>query len=210
MQRLVVLISGQGSNMLALAEAARRERWPAQWVAVLSDKSQAPGLAKARDLGLPTGVIEPLPGESRLAYDERLAQALEALAPDWILLAGFMRILGEPLIRRFTGRIINIHPSLLPAFPGLHTHRQALQAGATRHGATVHLVIPALDAGPILGQDSLSIAPGEDERSLAARVLALEHRLYPRIVGELLEGQLRPGDGPKQQGARDSTVGALT
>lgn len=191
MQRLVILISGQGSNMLALAQACRQENWPAGVVAVVSNRPQAAGLVKAREMGLRTEVLEALPGETREAYDRRLAELLGALQADWILLAGFMRILSAPFIAQFAGRIINIHPSLLPAFPGLHTHRQALAAGVTRHGATVHFVIPALDAGPIIAQASLPVLSGDDEASLATRVLALEHQLYPEAVRTLLSGAVR-------------------
>lgn len=195
MQRLVILISGQGSNMLALAQACRQENWPAQVVGVVSNRPLADGLVRARELGLHTEVLEVQPGESREAYDERLSSLLDGLRPDWILLAGFMRILSATFISRFAGRIINIHPSLLPAFPGLHTHRQALAAGVREHGATVHFVIPALDAGPAIAQATVPVLPDDTEASLAAAVLEMEHLLYPAALRALLSGAVRYSDG---------------
>ncbi len=174
--------------MLSLAEACRRENWPAEVVSVVSNRPSAGGLEAARALGLRTDTLEGRPGEPREGYDERLAELIHSLKPDWIVLAGFMRILSAAFIQRFSGRIINIHPSLLPAFPGLHTHRQALAAGVSRHGASVHYVIPALDAGPVIAQASLEVLPTDDEISLAARVLKLEHRLYPEALRALLSG----------------------
>ncbi len=191
MQRLVVLISGGGSNMLALAQACQKEAWPAKIVAVVSNRPDAGGLPKAQALELATHVLSPEPREPREAYDQRLGDLIQAQQPDWLILAGFMRILSADFVARFSGKIINIHPSLLPAFPGLHTHRRALEAKATRHGATVHFVIPELDAGPIIAQSELEVLPGDDESSLAARVLKLEHALYPKALRMLIGGNLK-------------------
>jgi phosphoribosylglycinamide formyltransferase 1 len=191
MQRLVVLISGGGSNMLALARACQEEAWPAQIVSVVSNRADAGGLSKAQQFGLSTEVLAPLAGESRLAYDQRLGDFVHAQRPDWLLLAGFMRILSAEFVTRFSGKIINIHPSLLPAFPGLHTHQRVLNAKVARHGATVHFVIPELDAGPIIAQSALEVMPEETESGLAARVLELEHKLYPKALRMLIAGEVR-------------------
>jgi phosphoribosylglycinamide formyltransferase 1 len=186
MQRMVVLISGQGSNMEALARACISEAWPAHLVAVVSNRASAPGLARAQALGLRTHLLEAEPSEGRAQYDHRLADLLSSLQPDWIILAGFMRILGADLLARFTGKIINIHPSLLPEFPGLHTHRRVLESKHALHGATVHFVVPEIDAGPIIAQASLEVLPGDSEESLSARVRQLEHQLYPKALRSLL------------------------
>jgi phosphoribosylglycinamide formyltransferase 1 len=194
MQRLVVLISGGGSNMLALAQACRQESWPASIVGVLSNRADAGGVTKAQALGLHTEILTPNAGEARLVYDQRLADRIHALKPDWLILAGFMRILSSEFVARFSGKIINIHPSLLPAFPGLHTHRRALEAKVARHGVTVHFVIPELDAGPIIAQSSLEVLPEDTESSLAARVLQLEHQLYSKAMRMLIAGDIKfPG-----------------
>jgi phosphoribosylglycinamide formyltransferase 1 len=191
MQRLVVLISGGGSNMLALAQACQKEAWPAKIVAVVSNRPDAGGLPKARELGLATHVLSPGQGEQRKAYDQRLGDLIHAQQPDWLILAGFMRILSAEFVARFSGKIINIHPSLLPAFPGLHTHRRALEAKVARHGATVHFVIPELDAGPIIAQSELEVTPEDSESGLAARVLKLEHELYPKAMRMLIAGDFQ-------------------
>jgi phosphoribosylglycinamide formyltransferase 1 len=191
MQRLVVLISGGGSNMLALAQACQQERWPAEIVGVISNRASAGGLSKAADLGLATHLLATHPDESRQEYDRRLAELIHRLTPDWILLAGFMRILSAEFVAQFTGKMINIHPSLLPSFPGLHTHRRALEAKVPRHGVTVHFVIPELDAGPVIAQAGLNVLPEDTEESLAARVLKLEHQLYPEAVRQVLAGHVR-------------------
>ncbi|MFA7503461.1 MAG: phosphoribosylglycinamide formyltransferase, partial [Burkholderiaceae bacterium] len=152
MQKIAVLISGRGSNMLGIAECCRQERWPARIVAVISNRPGAAGLRAAADLGLATEAIDHTGFAERADFDAALAERLEALGVDWIVLAGFMRVLGDAFVTRFAGRIVNIHPSLLPAFPGLHTHRRALEAGVRLHGATVHLVTSSLDLGPIVAQ----------------------------------------------------------
>lgn len=177
--------------MLALAQACQQEAWPAKIVSVMSNRSDAGGLPKAQLLGLATHVLSPQSGEPRDAYDQRLGDAVQALQPDWLILAGFMRILTAEFVARFSGKIINIHPSLLPAFPGLHTHRRAIEAQSARHGATVHFVIPELDAGPIIAQAELEVMPDDTEASLAARVLQLEHKLYPKALRMLLAGEIK-------------------
>ncbi len=177
--------------MLALAQACQKEAWPAKIVAVVSNRPDAGGLPKARALDLATFVLSPHQAEPREAYDQRLGDLVDAQQPDWLILAGFMRILSAEFVARFSGKIINIHPSLLPAFPGLHTHRRALEAKVARHGATVHFVIPELDAGPIIAQSELEVMPEDSEAGLAARVLKLEHELYPKALRMLIGGDVK-------------------
>ncbi|MFA7506535.1 MAG: phosphoribosylglycinamide formyltransferase [Burkholderiaceae bacterium] len=190
MQKIAVLISGRGSNMLGIAERCRQEQWPARIVAVISNRPRAAGLRAAADLGLATEAIDHTGFTERVDFDAALADRLEALGVDWIVLAGFMRVLGDAFVTRFAGRIVNIHPSLLPAFPGLHTHRRALEAGVRLHGATVHLVTSSLDLGPIVAQAAVPVLDGDDPDRLAERVLAAEHRLYPMAVRWLVEGRI--------------------
>ena len=199
MKRLVILISGRGSNMEALVEACARERWDAEVAAVLSNRPDAAGLAWAAARGLPVQVVDHRAHADREAFDAALAAAIDAHAPDAVALAGFMRILTPGFVRHYDGRMLNIHPSLLPAFPGLHTHRRALEAGCKLHGATVHFVTEALDHGPIVAQAAVPVRPGDDERMLAARVLAMEHRLYPMALRWLLDGALRVEGGLVRQ-----------
>ncbi len=199
MKRIVFLISGRGSNMAAVAQACVREAWPARCVGVISNRPEAPGLATARELGLPTQVIDHRDHPDRSAFDDALARAVDALAPDWLVLAGFMRILGEAFVTRYAGRMVNIHPSLLPAFTGLHTHRRALEAGCKLAGATVHFVTPALDHGPIIAQALVPVRVDDDEASLAARVLEAEHRLYPLALRWCVEGSLVTAQGVVHQ-----------
>jgi phosphoribosylglycinamide formyltransferase-1 len=189
-KRIVILISGRGSNMEVLVETAQRERWPAECVAVLSDRPDAAGLAWARARGIATVVVDRAALPNRAAFDQALDEAVAALSPDLVVLAGFMRILRDDFVQRHAGRLLNIHPSLLPAFPGLHTHRRALEAGCTVAGATVHFVTPALDHGPIVLQAVVPVRPDDDEATLAARVLEQEHRIYPLAVRWWLEGML--------------------
>mgnify|MGYP002778109851 CR=1 FL=1 len=188
---LVVLISGRGSNMEAIAHACMAGRCPARIALVVADRADAPGLAQARALGLACAVVPRDAHASRDAFDVALAEAVAAASPDWVVLAGFMRLLSDAFLSRFAGRVVNIHPSLLPAFPGLATHKRALEAGVRVHGATVHLVTPVLDSGPILAQAAVPVLDGDDEPRLADRVLAAEHRLYPRTLAWLAEGRLR-------------------
>ncbi len=205
MKNLAILISGQGSNMASLACACRERRWPARIATVISNSETAPGVGLARSLGLPVEVLSHRAFGSREAYDTALAGRLEALSVDLVALAGFMRILGDAFVRRFEGRMVNVHPSLLPAFPGLDTHARALAAGVRVHGATVHLVTPALDHGPILAQAAVPVSDGDDPARLAARVLRAEHRIYPAAVQWLLEGRVRVEDGVARVDGVDET-----
>jgi phosphoribosylglycinamide formyltransferase-1 len=191
MKRIVILISGRGSNMEAIVQRCAADCWPAQVVAVLANLADAAGLRHAADRGIATAVVDHRAHASRDDFDAALADAVDAHAPDVVALAGFMRILGEAFVRRFEGRLLNIHPSLLPAFPGLHTHRRALAAGCKVVGATVHLVTPELDHGPIVLQGVVPVHAGDDEQALAARVLATEHVIYPLALRWFVEGRLR-------------------
>jgi phosphoribosylglycinamide formyltransferase 1 len=182
----VVLISGRGSNMRSLVEAGTG----LDIRAVISNRPEAAGLAWARDRGLATRVVDHKEFGTREAFDAALGSAIEDTGAELVLLAGFMRILTPAFIARFPNRMLNIHPSLLPAFPGLHTHRRALAAGVKLHGCTVHVVTPALDSGPIVIQAAVPVVAGDDEESLAARVLAAEHRIYPQAVRWLAEGRI--------------------
>jgi len=190
-KRIVVLISGRGSNMEAIVRACAAEQWPARVEAVLSNRPDAAGLAFASAHGIATAVVDHRAYPERERFDEALAQAIDAYSPDLVVLAGFMRILGPAVVDRHAGRLFNIHPSLLPAFPGLHTHRRALDAGCKLAGATVHLVTAALDHGPIVIQAAVPVLADDDEASLSARVLEREHVIYPRAVRWFVEGSLR-------------------
>jgi phosphoribosylglycinamide formyltransferase 1 len=191
MKRIVILISGRGSNMRSIVEACAAERWPAQIVAVISNRGDAGGLAFAASHAIATAVVDHRAFAMRDAFDAALAQAIDAHAPDLLVLAGFMRILGGAFVQRYEGRMLNIHPSLLPAFPGLHTHRRAIDAGCKLAGATVHFVTPELDHGPIVLQAVVPVRPDDDESRLAQRVLAQEHVIYPRAVRWFVEGRLQ-------------------
>lgn len=193
--RVLVLISGRGSNLAALARMLDSADTPGQLVGVIGNRPEAAGLQWARDHQLPTRLVDHRDFESRQAFDQALLQACEAWAPDLVVLAGFMRMLGEAFVQTYSGRLINIHPSLLPAFPGLHTHRRALQAGAKVAGATVHYVTPALDQGPIITQAVVPVRPGDDEQRLADRVLQAEHHILPLSVAWHLRGELDIHDG---------------
>jgi phosphoribosylglycinamide formyltransferase 1 len=187
MKSLVILISGRGSNMEALIEA----KLPARIAAVISNRPNAPGLETARKHGLETIVLDQMSYSGRGAFDAALAQAIDKYQPDLIALAGFMRILGDDFVNRYPGKLLNVHPSLLPAFPGLHTHRRALQEGVKIHGCTVHFVTAQMDRGPIIVQAALHILPDDTEQTLAARVLQQEHLIYPEAVRWFMEGRLR-------------------
>ncbi len=189
-RRVGVLISGRGSNMRALVEAARDPAYPAEIVHVVSNIADAPGLDYARSQGISTAVLSHNAHPTREAYDAALSAHLKAHDLDIICCAGFMRILTPILIRDWEGRILNIHPSLLPAYMGLHTHERALADGATEHGATVHLVTAELDGGPTVAQAKVPVLPDDTADSLAARVLAVEHPLYVRALALVASGQL--------------------
>ncbi|MBL8412853.1 MAG: phosphoribosylglycinamide formyltransferase [Propionivibrio sp.] len=190
MKSIVILISGRGSNMRSLLDAVAAGTLPVRVAAVLSNRGDAPGLATAAARGVATHIVDHRAFASREAFDAALAGVIDSLAPDLVLLAGFMRILSDGFVQHFAGRLINIHPSLLPAFPGLHTHRRALAEGVRVHGCTVHFVTPTLDHGPIIVQAAVPVLDGDDEASLAARVLAQEHRVYPLAVRWLAEERL--------------------
>jgi phosphoribosylglycinamide formyltransferase 1 len=194
-KKLAILISGRGSNMASLARACEAGRCPARVVAVIASRADSPGVALARELGLRVEVMPHAAYAERAAYDDALEQRLGAMQVDLVALAGFMRILGDGFVQRFDGRLVNIHPSLLPSFPGLDTHARALAAGVRAHGATVHLVTPTLDHGPILAQAVVSVRSDDDAASLGARVLRAEHRLYPAVVRWILEDRVRVSDG---------------
>ena len=193
--QFAVLISGRGSNMLALERATRDGRIDGRITAVISDRADAAGLDAARGLGLAATVVSPAPGEDRDAYGRRLADAIASSGAALVALAGFMRILDGDFVRAWQGRLLNIHPALLPAYRGLHTHRRALAAGDARHGCTVHFVVEELDAGPAVIQGRLKLRPGEDEAALSARVQRLEHIVYPRAVGWFAAGRLECRNG---------------
>ena len=187
MKNIVILISGRGSNM----EAIVRAQIPAARVlAVVSNRPDAAGLEFAERHGIAAVVVDHKAYASREAFDGALAEAIDAFEPDLVVLAGFMRVLTDGFVSRYAGRMLNIHPSLLPSFPGLHTHRKALEAGVRMHGTTVHFVTPTLDCGPIVIQAAVPVLPGDDEDALAARVLAQEHRIYPQAVRWFVEGRL--------------------
>lgn len=207
MRKLVILISGAGSNMEALALAARRENWAGRFdatiAAVISNRPDAAGLVRAQALGLPTEVLDHRAFASRAAFDVALMERIDFQAPTLVLLAGFMRILTPDFVHHYAGRLLNIHPSLLPAFPGLHTHRRAIDAGCQVAGATVHWVRPTVDGiedGSIVDQAVVPVLPGDDEAALAARVLSQEHRLYPQAVRGIL-ARLTGEHPPVVQGA---------
>jgi phosphoribosylglycinamide formyltransferase-1 len=190
MKNIVILISGRGSNMEAVVLAARAEQWPARIAAVISNKADAKGLEFAHSHGIPTVVVANTEYATRAQFDAALQSTIDGFTPDLVVLAGFMRILTPAFVGHYAGRLLNIHPSLLPLFPGLHTHRQALVAGEKIHGATVHFVTAELDHGPVVAQASIDVMPGDTEDSLAARVLVQEHQLYPRAIRLFVEDRL--------------------
>ena len=186
MKNLVVLISGRGSNLEAIVSA----KLPARIAAVISNRADAPGLSLAARSGLPSAVVDDRLFRSREAFDDALAKAIDLHMPDLVALAGFMRILSDGFVRRYEGRLVNIHPSLLPAFPGLHTHRRALDEGVKVHGCTAHFVTSQLDRGPIIIQAAVPVRLGDTEETLAARVLRQEHRIYPLALRWFVEDRL--------------------
>ncbi|WP_018872158.1 phosphoribosylglycinamide formyltransferase [Thioalkalivibrio sp. ALJ16] len=190
-QRLVVLISGRGSNLGALIEACEQGRVPASIVGVISNRPDAGGLEFAARHGIPSQVLDHRAYPAREAFDTDLARAIEGYSPDLVILAGFMRILTPDFVDRFTGRLLNIHPSLLPKYRGLHTHARALADGEREHGASVHFVTPELDGGPVIMQARVPVAPDDTPDTLAARVQRAEHRLYPEVVRRLCSGEIQ-------------------
>jgi phosphoribosylglycinamide formyltransferase-1 len=205
-KRIVILISGRGSNMEAIVDAVQREGWNAQVVAVLSNRPDAAGLAFAAARGIATAAVDHKAHATRDAFDAALAEAIDRHAPDLVVLGGFMRILGEDFVRRYEGRMLNIHPSLLPAFTGLHTHRRAIEAGCKVAGATVHFVTPELDHGPIVAQAVVPVLPDDTEVALAQRVLAREHLMYPRAVRWFVHGELSVTQGVVRHAAGESQL----
>ncbi|RQR24926.1 MULTISPECIES: phosphoribosylglycinamide formyltransferase [unclassified Burkholderia] len=195
MKKLVILISGRGSNMEAIVRACAQERWPAEVAAVIANRPDAAGLAFAASHGVATAVVDHRSFDGRDSFDAALAAEIDRFAPDLVVLAGFMRILTPDFVRRYEGRLLNIHPSLLPSFKGIHTHQQALDAGVALHGASVHFVIPELDSGAIVAQGAVPVRAGDDAAALAQRVLTVEHVLYPRAVRWFVEGRLRLENG---------------
>ena len=195
MQRIVILISGLGSNMRAIVQRCADQRWPAQVVAVIANRPGAEGLAWAAQHGFAALLVDHTRHPSREAFDAELARVIDGFAPDLVLLAGFMRILTDHFVARYTGRLLNIHPSLLPAFAGLHSHRRAIEAGCKLAGATVHFVTTTLDHGPIVAQAVVPVLPGDTPETLSARVKAAEHVIYPQAVRWFVEGQLELADG---------------
>jgi phosphoribosylglycinamide formyltransferase-1 len=192
-KRVAILISGSGSNMMALVRDMASGPHPCTPVLVASNDPAAGGLAKAAALGIPTAAVDHRPfGRDRAGFEAALLQPILAVKPDILCLAGFMRILTPAFIRHFEGQMLNIHPSLLPKYPGLHTHQRALEAGDTEAGCTVHEVTAELDAGPILGQARVAVQPGDTAETLAARVLVQEHRLYPAVLRRFAQGERVP------------------
>jgi phosphoribosylglycinamide formyltransferase-1 len=190
-KRVAVLISGRGSNMTALIEAAKAQDYPAEIVLVISNRSDAIGLTYARESGITTALIDHRTfGNDREAFERALDAELTAQRIDLVCLAGFMRLLTPWFVTRWSGLLLNIHPALLPEFKGLHTHRRALAAGVERHGATVHFVVPETDSGPIIVQESVPVVEGDSEETLAARVLEIEHRIYPQALRLVAEGRV--------------------
>jgi phosphoribosylglycinamide formyltransferase-1 len=189
-KRVAVLISGRGSNMASLIAAARDDDYPAEIALVLSNRPDAPGLANAKSQGITTAVVDHTQyGKDREAFERALQDALIAHRIDLVCLAGFMRLLTPWFVGQWQGRMLNIHPALLPAFKGLHTHERALEAGVKTHGATVHFVSPEMDSGPIIAQAEVPVLPGDTPDTLAARVLEAEHRIYPQALRQVAEGR---------------------
>jgi phosphoribosylglycinamide formyltransferase-1 len=209
MKAIVILISGRGSNMESLLSAVASGALPVRIAGVLSNRPDAKGLETAAAQGVPTCVVDHKQFADREAFDAAMAAAIDRFAPDLVVLAGFMRILTDGFVRHYAGRLVNIHPSLLPSFPGLHTHRRALEEGVRIHGCTVHFVTPALDHGPVIVQAAVPVLDGDDEASLAARVLAQEHQVYPLAVRWFAEGRLRLVDGRVLFDAAQDAAGTL-
>jgi phosphoribosylglycinamide formyltransferase 1 len=206
-KRLAILISGRGSNMLAIAQACRDGHIPAEVAVVIADTPEAGGIGRARALGIPVRIVDRRQfmhdgRPDRAAFESALADAIAASRADYVILAGFMRVLSADFVARHAGRIVNIHPSLLPRHPGLETHQRALAAGDREHGASVHFVTPELDGGPLIAQAAVPVLPGDDLAGLSARVHAAEHKLYPMVIEWLTRGRLDwNGGSPLLDGA---------
>ena len=195
MKRIVILISGRGSNLQSIVQCCALEAWPARVVAVVSNRPGAAGLDFAAIHGIAVAVVDHRQHASREAFDGELARVIDTFAPDLVVLAGFMRILSDGFVAHYAGRLLNIHPSLLPAFAGLHTHRRAIEAGCKVAGATVHFVTPTLDHGPIVAQATVPVLADDTPETLSERVLAAEHVLYPLALRWFVEDQLLLADG---------------
>jgi phosphoribosylglycinamide formyltransferase-1 len=206
MKNVVILISGRGSNMEAIVQACASEGWPARIAAVISNRPDAAGLRFAQERGIATAVVDHKAFPDRESFDAELARSIDAFQPDALVLAGFMRILTPGFVQRYEGRLVNVHPSLLPAFTGLHTHRRAIESGCKLAGATVHFVTAELDHGPIIAQAMVPVLPGDTEEALSNRVLAREHVMYPRAVRWLVEGALRVENGVVTQTRGESQL----
>ncbi len=209
MKSIVILISGRGSNMASLLDAVASGALPVRVAAVLSNRAEAKGLETAAARGVPTRVLDHQRFADRAAFDAAMAEAIDEFSPDLVVLAGFMRILSDGFVQRYAGRLVNIHPSLLPSFPGLHTHRRALEEGVRVHGCTVHFVTPALDHGPIILQAAVPVLDGDDEATLAARVLTQEHQVYPLAVRWFAEDRLRLSNGRVEFAVAQDDSGVL-
>ena len=190
MKRIVILVSGRGSNAQAIVQRCAAEGWPAQVVAIIGNRPGAAAFEFAAQHGITTALVDHRQYASREAFDDELARVIDGFAPDLVVLAGFMRILSDGFVAHYAGRLLNIHPSLLPAFAGLHTHRRAIEAGCKLAGATVHFVTPTLDHGPIVAQAAVPVLPDDTPEALSGRVLAVEHAIYPLAVRWFVLGQL--------------------
>ncbi len=193
--RIVVLLSGNGSNLQAIIDAIENQTLPAEISAVISNRPDAYGLERAKTHGIATHVIDHTKYADRQSFDKQLAQRIDHYQPDLVVLAGFMRILTDDFVNHYSGRMINIHPSLLPAYQGLNTHQRVLEDGCTEHGATVHFVIPKLDSGPIILQARIPVTTDDSVKTLQQRVHAIEHRLYPEAIRRIATGQVRFSNG---------------
>lgn len=207
--RISVLISGRGSNLAALVDASRRESFGGAVTHVISNRPDAAGLVFAREHDIAHAVVDHKDFPTREAFDTALAQAIDETKPDLVVLAGFMRVLSDAFVARYQSRMLNIHPSLLPAYPGLHTHRRALADGVKVHGCTVHFVTSSVDVGPIVAQAAVPVLPDDDEASLAARVLEQEHRILPAAVHWFCAGRLELHEGRVRVQHADGATGAL-
>ena len=209
MKRIVILISGRGSNMLSILDAVADGTLSVEVAAVIANRPDAAGLDIARSRGISTRVVDHRQHADRAAFDTALSSTIDGFMPDLVVLAGFMRILTDAFVLRYAGKMMNIHPSLLPVFPGLHTHRRALEAGVRVHGCTVHFVTPELDHAPIVVQAAVPVLDVDDESALAARVLVQEHVIYPQAIRWFAEGRLRIVDGRVVLDSPQSSTSAL-